>query len=212
MPVLTSIVARNACGAIGAANRLPWKVRSDLRFFRETTLDQIVIMGRKTHRSLGGCLPRRTNIVVTHDASSFEGDTDCLAVGSVEEALCRAFKMASSEKKQVFVIGGATIYRQFAPYVDRYLVTEVEKPVPDADAFFDERPIIAAAGSWQQNVLKSGEADGAGDEASFRIIEYVARDSGTIASARERAISTVSKMAPPISAPAKLLMMARAVA
>ena len=211
MPVLTSIVARNADGAIGAANRLPWKVRSDLRFFRETTLDQIVIMGRKTHSSLGGCLPRRTNIVVTHDASSFDEDANCLAVGSVEEALFRAFRIAS-DTKQVFVIGGATIYRQFAPYVDRYLVTEVEKLVPDADAFFDERPILAAAGSWHQNLIKSGEADDVGDEASFRIMEYVARDGGKIASARERAVAHVSEKDTRAAPSTKPLMMARAVA
>lgn len=185
MHQLTSIVAMNAKGVIGAGNSLPWRVRTDLQFFRRTTLDQVVIMGRKTYQSLGGCLPRRTNVVVTHGFSLFASGPDCLSAGAIDEALVTANKLA--KKREVFVVGGAMMYGQFAPYVDRYLITMIQKEVPDADTFFHES-WLNDQGEWEQNLIAEGQADGVADEANFAIWEFIAKDTGTIAQRRREAI------------------------
>jgi dihydrofolate reductase len=75
---LTSIVAVNRDGVIGRRNGLPWRLRTDMKFFREQTLDNVVIMGRKTFDSLGrGALPRRYNIIISGHFALFPEDSDC---------------------------------------------------------------------------------------------------------------------------------------
>lgn len=186
MRQLTSIVAMNDQGAIGAGNSLPWRVRSDMQFFRRTTLDQVVIMGRKTYQSLNGCLPRRSNVVVTHGFSLFSAGPDCRSAGAIDEALVTAAKAA--KKRDVFVIGGAMMYEQFAPYVDRYLITMIEKDVPNADTFFRET-WLSDQGEWDQRLIAQGDADGEADEAGFAIWEFVAKSARAIAERRAEAIA-----------------------
>lgn len=183
---LTSIVACNEQGVIGAHNRLPWKVRSDLLFFKKQTMGNVVIMGRKTHDSLGGCLPRRTNIVLTHNFALVDGHDECRSAGSVSEALVSASK-AVTGRREAFVIGGATMYEQFAPYVDRYLVTVISKAVPDADTFFDDSE-IRDVDFWSCQLIDEGEANEDGDEADYQIFEYIPRDVKLFADRRSKAI------------------------
>ncbi|PXA89740.1 hypothetical protein DMC47_28390 [Nostoc sp. 3335mG] len=191
MRQLTSIVARSSTsGAIGVQNRLPWKIKTDLKFFRETTLNRVVIMGRKTHASLGGCLPRRTNIVVSHGFSPFASSDECRCVGSPEEALHAAY-ISGDNRTGSFVVGGAMMYAQFAPLVDRYLVTEVDKNIEDADTFFDERDFIDAK-EWRKTLLKEGRANGDGDECDFKIFEYTSLNSEKIADRRKNIIRRLS--------------------
>lgn len=192
MRQLTSIVAMNAEGAIGAANHLPWRVRSDLQFFRQQTLDQVVIMGRKTHDSLGGCLPRRTNIVVTHGFSLFPSSADCHSVGAIDEALVTADYRA--KRRDIFVIGGATMYEQFAPFVDRYLITRIDKDVPEADAFF-RSGWMGDQSDWNSQIIAEGKADGQNDEADFQIWELVPKDPRVIAARRAAAIEAYRRRA-----------------
>ncbi|WP_326523803.1 dihydrofolate reductase [Sphingomonas sp.] len=185
---MTSIVAVAREGAIGAGNRLPWRVKSDMTFFRSTTSGNVVIMGRRTRDSLGGCLPNRENIVVTHGFALFPETATCRSSGSIPEALALADKLARS-RKDIYVIGGAMMYGQFAPYVDRYLVTYIDKSVPDADTFFN--PIDVNNNElWIRKVLHEGVANSAGDEADYKIVEYVARDSSRIKDLRARTIET----------------------
>lgn len=191
MRQLTSIVARSSdSAAIGVDNRLPWKIRTDLKFFREQTLDCVVVMGRKTHHSLGGCLPRRKNIVVSHDPAPFATHEDCKCVSSIEEALHAAYISSGSEDSG-FVVGGAMMYEQFAPFVDRYLITEVDKIVDDADTFFDERNFINSV-QWKRSLLHEGTANQTGDECDFRIYEYRAIDADKIAARRNEAIKRLT--------------------
>jgi dihydrofolate reductase len=185
---LTSIVAVNPQGAIGAGNTLPWRVRSDLRFFREQTRGHVVIMGRKTFQSLGKPLPDRKNIVVTRGFGLLPGHDDCRSAASIEEALVCAERWRAPAQ-EVIVIGGATMYEQFARYVDRYLITEIDKAVPDADTFLDPA-IVGDVAGWSARTLAHGAADGAGDEADYRIFELVRRDPATAAAARAAAIAT----------------------
>ncbi|HEX8623340.1 MAG TPA: dihydrofolate reductase [Allosphingosinicella sp.] len=174
MERLTSIVAVNHEGVIGCGNALPWRLKTDMRFFRESTIGNVVLMGRKTFDSLGRkCLPRRYNVVVSHDFGLFAETSECRSAIGIEDALFRA-SLAPREFREVFVIGGASMYGQFARYADRYLITLVEKSVPNGDTFFDQS-FLGDPDAWQINPLRSVPA-GPDDEASFAIFEVTARD------------------------------------
>lgn len=186
MRSLTSIVAVNREGVIGRQNGLPWRLRSDMRFFREQTLDNVVIMGRRTFDSFGrGALPRRFNIVISSHLGLFPEDSDCRTATGVEDSLFRA-TLAPRIYKECFVIGGATVYEQFAPYVDRYLVTLVEKEVPDGDTFFNQEP-LGDPDEWEIRPLLHCPASEA-DEAAFTTFEVLARNPELFKERRELAI------------------------
>lgn len=120
MTTLTLIVARARNGVIGRDNRLPWHLPEDLAFFKRTTMGSSIIMGRKTHESIGRPLPGRRNIVVTRDATRrFEG---CEAATSVREALELA---ARDDAPEAFLIGGTELYRQGIDLADKLIVTEI---------------------------------------------------------------------------------------
>ncbi len=126
------IVARSKNGVIGADNRIPWRLRDDMRFFREMTTGNTVVMGRKTFESLGRPLPNRRNVVVTRDKRFRADGVD--VVHSPEEALALPRNARDGE---LFVIGGQQIYEALLPYTDVVYVTEVQAVV-DGDAFFPE--------------------------------------------------------------------------
>ena len=173
MRQLTSIVAVNPEGAIGVGNSLPWRVSSDLKFFKEQTLGNVVIMGRRTYDSLGSPLPNRRNVVVTHGFDFFNGGEFCKAAGSIDEALIVADRW-SPKKRETFIVGGASMYEQFSTYVDRYLITVVDKEVPNADTFFDIQE-LADQSLWEMKVIGEGIANGTTDEADFRIFQFTRR-------------------------------------
>lgn len=118
--------------AIGFQNALLWHIPEDFKHFKETTTGHAVIMGENTYKSIGRPLPNRTNIVLSLDtAFAPEG---CVVVRSIEEALEKAKEV---EGEEIFIIGGASIYRQFLPYADRLYLTLVEGDF-EADTFFPD--------------------------------------------------------------------------
>ncbi len=124
------IVAMDRKGGIGVDNQLPWRLSADLKRFRELTMGHHIIVGRKTFESIGKPLPGRETIVVTRDKNyRVEG---CHIVHSVEEAISLARSRGESE---VFVCGGAEIYKQSLYLADRLYLTLVDAEV-DADTFF----------------------------------------------------------------------------
>ncbi len=131
---LALIVAKADNGCIGRDNKLPWYLPGDLKYFKQATLGKPIIMGRKTWESLKGPLPGRTNIVITRQASyQAEG---AKVVPSLDEALTLAEHVALIDgAEEAVVIGGAEIYGQALPRVDRMYITEVHAAV-DGDAFF----------------------------------------------------------------------------
>ena len=171
---LTSIVAVNPQGVIGCGNALPWRVRSDLQFFKERTMGNIVIMGRKTFESIGKPLPGRYNIILTHQFSLFAETETCRIATSIGEALFIAEQAPKKTYKEAFVVGGAYTYEQFSDLVDRYLITVVNKEVPDGDAFFDEG-IVHLDQEWRLNEISDGLTQNVGDEVPFRIFELNAK-------------------------------------
>jgi dihydrofolate reductase len=125
---LNLIVAYARNRTIGQDNKLPWKLPGDLAFFKRTTMGCPIIMGRKTWQSIGRPLPGRLNIVVTRDSTAqFEGAT---CVQSIAQAIALTQTMA-----EVFVIGGAQLYADMLPQVDRIVATEIEQNI-DGDAIF----------------------------------------------------------------------------
>ena len=114
---------------IGADNQLLWHLPKDLKYFKETTTDHPIIMGRKTYESIGKPLPNRTNIVVSKRKDWFE--EGILIVGSVKEAL----KFAKKMNENIFVIGGGNIYEQTIDLADKLQVTLV-KTQSKAEVFF----------------------------------------------------------------------------
>jgi dihydrofolate reductase len=117
---------------IGKAGKLPWRLSSDLKRFRELTMGHHMIAGRKTFESIGKPLPGRQMIVVTRNAN-FKAD-GCLVAASVQAALAAAQERGETE---VFVIGGAEIYAETLDVADRVYLTQVHAEV-DADTFFPE--------------------------------------------------------------------------
>jgi dihydrofolate reductase len=136
-------MASNRC--IGMNNELPWRLPEDLKYFKQVTSGKAIIMGRATYDSLGRPLPNRTNIVMTRDAN-WEGPIGTRVVHSLEAALALAEAVAvSNYQDEVVVIGGAQIYAQLLPQVDRLYITEVHTVVA-GDAFFPE----LNAADWQE--------------------------------------------------------------
>lgn len=122
-------MAAAANRAIGKDNTLLWHISDDLRRFKSLTMGHPVIMGRRTFLSLPKRpLPKRRNIVLTHD-SSFESEGV-----EVAHTVARVFDLVRQEEES-FVIGGESIYQQFLPFAQRLYVTWVDRDF-DADAYF----------------------------------------------------------------------------
>jgi dihydrofolate reductase len=126
---ISFIVAMDIQQAIGQGNDLPWRLPADLAYFKRKTLNHTVLMGRKTYESIGKPLANRTNVIITtNEDYKAEG---CIVVHSVEEAA------AQFAEEEVFVIGGAEIFRLFMPIVDRLYITLIEHEF-EADTFFPD--------------------------------------------------------------------------
>ncbi|MCX7176247.1 MAG: dihydrofolate reductase [Proteobacteria bacterium] len=121
-PRITLIAAVAKNRVIGAGNALPWRLPEDLKRFKALTLGHPIVMGRKTWESLGRPLPGRTNIVISR-AVAFTAPGANL-VGSLDQALAAA---AATGAEEVFVIGGADIYRQALPLAQRLQLTEIDQ-------------------------------------------------------------------------------------
>lgn len=119
---------------IGHGNDLVWRIPDDLKRFKQLTLGHPVIMGRRTFesilQSLGKPLPGRTNIVVTRDQNyAHEG---AIVAHSLEEALEKA---RAIDNEEIHIGGGADIYKQALPYVDKLYLTLIDD-VREGDTFF----------------------------------------------------------------------------
>ncbi|MCB0685549.1 MAG: dihydrofolate reductase [Saprospiraceae bacterium] len=131
--MVSAIAAMSKNRVIGKENDLPWHLPADMKYFMRTTKGHHVIMGRKTFESLGVPLKNRTNIIITRDV--FYTASGILVCHALEEALDIA---DAHSEEEVFVIGGAEIYKLSLPYLDRIYLTEIDLMVPDGDAFFPE--------------------------------------------------------------------------
>ncbi len=130
--IVSAIVAVARNRVIGKDNQIPWYLPADLKYFKRTTLNHHVIMGRKSFESIGRPLPKRTNVVITRNP--FFAATHVLVAHSLEEALTIA---EENREEEAFIIGGAEIYQLAMPRLDRLYLTEVDLE-PEGDSFFPE--------------------------------------------------------------------------
>lgn len=125
---ITLIVAAAENNAIGKDNQMLWHLPNDFKYFKKQTLNHSVVMGRKTFESIGKPLPERRNIVITRNPDWMADDVD--VANSLDEVLtyCR-------DEREIFIIGGANIYKQALPLASKVLLTRVHTNI-DGDAYF----------------------------------------------------------------------------
>lgn len=128
--MIIGIVAIAKNFAIGKDGKLPWHYSSDLKFFKETTSGNAVVMGRKTFESIGKPLPKRLNIILSR-SGTLASQTNTFVLDSKEKVL----SLSEFLKGDVYIIGGAKTYAEFADVIEKWIVTEVPETVSDADAF-----------------------------------------------------------------------------
>ena len=144
---------------IGKQGGIPWKIKEDLSFFKEKTLNSPIIMGRATYNSIGRPLPNRLNIVMTRSVKNTEGVTE---VTSAEKAIEAA--SINRDSSRVYIIGGQNIYKEFLPIAHRMIITEVDLYIKDGDTFFPEWNIS----EWKEQSRDQREENGT----RFSFVEY----------------------------------------
>ena len=129
--MISFIVAMDKNRVIGKDNQLPWHLPEDLKFFKRVTMGHPIAMGRKTHESIGRVLPGRENIVITRQPDY--RSEDCTVFYSVEDFV----KKSHEQSEEIFVIGGAEIFKETFPYADRLYITLIHDEFA-GDTFFPE--------------------------------------------------------------------------
>lgn len=127
---LTLVVAVGDNGVIGRDGGLPWEPTGDLAHFKALTWGHVLVMGRRTYESIGRPLPGRTTVVVTRQRA-WVGAAGVLVCRDVGSALSRAAEV----DPEVFVVGGAEVYRATLPIADRLVVTHVHQSPPGDTSF-----------------------------------------------------------------------------
>ena len=159
---IIAAVAENL--AIGYNNQLIYWLPNDLKRFKQLTTGHTIIMGRKTFESLPkGALPHRRNIVLSRSEKTFEG---CERYGSLREAIKHC-----SPDEDVYVIGGASVYREAMSHADRLCLTEVHDTPANADTFFP------CYDDWQEVWREEHAADDRHAQA-FAFVDYERKKEG----------------------------------
>ncbi len=128
--LVSIVVAAAENNVIGRGNDLPWRLPDDLKRFKSLTIGKPIVMGRKTHESIGRPLPERKNIVISRQVGFVaEG---CTTVSSLDAALA-----AAGDVPEVMVIGGAEIFREALPRADQLYFTRIHADVPGDTHFPD---------------------------------------------------------------------------
>lgn len=120
--ILSAIVAVARNGVIGKDNTLPWRLPADLQFFKKTTSGHHIILGRKNYEDIRRPLPNRVNLVLSRQ-EGYQAP-GCVVLPSLEQAIQFAEDAGETE---CFVIGGAEIYRQAMPLLQRLYITTIEE-------------------------------------------------------------------------------------
>jgi len=141
----TIVVAISSNNAIGKDNQLLWHLPADLKHFKTITSGHTIIMGRKTYDSIGKPLPNRRNIIITRQIGLLLDGVE--VVNSLDQALALC-----KEETEVFVIGGAEIYRQAISLCDKIELTRVHQEF-EADAFFPELDDETWNEVWKEDYL-----------------------------------------------------------
>lgn len=147
--MLSLIVAVTDNDVIGNKGAIPWSMPADMAYFKQTTMDHSVIMGRKTYESIGRALPGRYNVVITRQ-KGYRAARGCVVVHSLAEALSLPKVKTDPEP---FVIGGSEIYNQALPLADRIYLTQIHTEMEGDTLFkFDQS-------QWQEVSRQEHKAD-----------------------------------------------------
>ena len=162
--ILVAAVGEN--GVIGRDNQLPWRLKSDLQYFKAVTMGKPIVMGRKTYESIGKPLPGRTNIVVTRDPNfSAPGVVTAHTIG---EAMTLAREDAHKRGADaIAVIGGTEIFRQTIANADRLVLTRVHMS-PEGESTFPE----IDPEEWRE-IERREQPKGPEDDCGFTYLTYM---------------------------------------
>ena len=136
---MISSVGKN--NELGKKNGLIWHFKEDMKFFKDTTMGHTVVMGLNTYRSLPGDLPGRHIIVVSYDP------LDGVETVNGIESIIEKYK---DSKEEIFICGGASIYKQFLPYANKLYLTEIDAEDNEADTFFPDFD----KNEWNKKILE----------------------------------------------------------
>lgn len=145
--MLSFVVAMDRNRVIGLNNDLPWHLPKDFKFFKDKTTGHTMIMGRKTYESLGGPLPNRKSVVVTSKNPFYPEEVDVIHdINTIKEW------NEKQPDEEFFVIGGAAIFKQVLPFVDRMYITRIDESFEGDTQFpaFSEE-------NWNITSKKKGE-------------------------------------------------------
>jgi len=157
---ISLIVAIDRKGVIGRGGTLPWRLSSDLQHFKKITMGKPIIMGRRTHKSIGRALPGRENIVITRD-SHFHAP-GCTVLHSLEDVFNYC-----SDSDEIMIMGGADLYAQTLDKASRIYLTEVHAKV-EGDTYFPKYD----RESWEEVKRSDFKADEKNEyDYSFVILE-----------------------------------------
>lgn len=150
-PQIALIVAMARNRVIGANNQIPWHLPDDLKLFKRITMGHHIVMGRKTWESIGRLLPGRTTVIVTRQSGY--AVPGAIVAHSLQDAI-----NAAARDDEIFVIGGAELFREALPIADRIHLTLVDAE-PQGDTFMPEidytewREVERTEGQGYQYVL-----------------------------------------------------------
>ena len=130
---------------IGINNNLIWKIKEDMKFFKETTIGHQIVMGRNTFESLLSLLPNRKHLVIT--SSNIDLPKEVEIFKNIEEFI----DYSLSTNDNIFIIGGSTIYKQLINLSDKMILTEIQDTKLNADTYF---PNINYA-EWHQEIINT---------------------------------------------------------
>jgi dihydrofolate reductase len=162
--IISAIAAMAENWVIGRDNTLPWKLQDDLVRFRQTTMNHPIIMGRKTFESIGRILPGRRHLIVSRNVDYKVAGAE--VVSSLEQAV----KLCEGKTDEAFIIGGAEIYRQSLPWIDRLYLTLIHQQIP-GDAHFPPIHFRLSKGNVSSSFpLASSHHEGAQAISDFKTV------------------------------------------
>ena len=158
--ILIGAIGKN--GELGKNNSLIWYIPDDLKFFKDTTINHTIVMGYNTFIFLPKLLVDRKHIVLTRK------DID-LPKGVIKfNNKDKVLEYAKSNDEDIFIIGGASIYKEFINYSDRMILTEINDTDPYADVYFPK----FNKNEWNKNILKEGVYK----SLKYKHVEYTKKD------------------------------------
>jgi dihydrofolate reductase len=146
--MISFLVAMGKFRVIGKGNQLPWHLPEDLKFFKKVTMGHPIAMGRKTHESIGKILPGRENIVITRQPNYQSGGATVF--NSVEDFV----KKYCNRDEEIFIIGGAEIFKEAFPYANRLYITQIHQEF-EGDTYFPEFDFS----QWKLISCEKGKSD-----------------------------------------------------